>query len=105
MPSRYAPEATRNGALSRWADLKSFERKPFIRRALCQSIPSVTRQPPAPDRGCRIATFDRDNHASKARLSEGERSNHLTRDVKSIRQRLSVLPTSPRRGRGRPQAG
>ncbi len=105
MPSRYAPAATRNGAFSGWADLKSFERKPFISRALCQFIPSVTRQPRALDRGCRIATLDRDNHASKARPSEGGWSNHLTRDVKSMRQRLFVPPTSPRRGSGRPQAG
>ena len=81
-----------------WAELRSLERKTFICRALCQLIPSVTRQPPALDRGCRIAPFDRDNVASKARTSAGEGSNYLFRDVKSICQRLFIPITSPRRG-------
>jgi hypothetical protein len=93
------------GAFLGWAELRSLERKTFICRALCQLIPSGTRQPPALDRGCRIAPFHRENHASKARPSTGEGSNYLFRDVKSICQRLFIPITSPRRGRGRPQAG
>ena len=66
MPSRSARKATRIGTFFRWAELRSLERKTFACRALCQLIPSVTRQHPALDRRCRIAPFDRDDVASKA---------------------------------------
>ena len=98
MPSRSARRRPGAGAFLGWAELRSRERKPLICRALCRLIPSVTSQPPTVDRGCRIALFDRENHASKARTCAGEGSNHLIRDVKSICQRLFILITSPRRG-------
>jgi hypothetical protein len=49
------PEAIRTGAFSGWAELRSLERKRLICQALCRWIPPISSQPPARDRGCRIA--------------------------------------------------
>ncbi len=86
------------GFFGGWAALRALERKTFICGALCRLVPSVTRQPRALNRGCRIAPFDHDNHALKARPSAGEGPNHPIRDITSICQRLFILITSPRRG-------
>jgi hypothetical protein len=97
VPSRSARRRHEAGAFLGWAELRSLVRKPLICRALCRSIPSVTNQSPAGDRGCRIALFDRDRRASKARTCAGEGSNRLFRDVKAICRGLFILTTLPRR--------
>jgi hypothetical protein len=48
-------EAIRNEALWGWSELRPLERKPRICQALCRWIPPFSSQPPAQDRGCRIA--------------------------------------------------
>ncbi len=57
------------------------------------------------DRGCRIAPFDRDNHASKARTSEGEvvQSSHSRRKVDLPKAFHSdhLAPTGERSAAGR----
>jgi hypothetical protein len=104
-PSCSARRRPGTGVFGGWAELRSLERKPHIWRTLCQLIPSDTRNVGPWLEGVESPLFDRDNYASKARTSAGAASNHHFRDVKSICQRLFIPITSPRRGRGRPQAG
>ena len=95
MPSRSARWQPETGAFGGWAELRLRERKPLMYRALCRLIPAVMNQSPAVDQVCRIATFGRDNHASKARTCAGEWADYLFFDVTSICQRLFMLATSP----------
>jgi hypothetical protein len=95
VPSRSARWQPETGAFWGWTELRLRERKPLMYRALCRLIPSITSQPPTLDRGCRIAPFDRDNHAPKARTCLGEGADYLFFDVTSICQRLFMLTTSP----------
>jgi hypothetical protein len=97
LPSRSARRRPGTGAFWGWAERRSLERKPLIRRALCRSIASVNSQPPALDRACRIADLTVKITQSKARPSAAEGSDHLFRDVKSICRRLFIPTALPRR--------
>jgi hypothetical protein len=103
VPSRSARRRPGAEALFGWAELRSLERNPLICQALCRLIPSVTSQPPALDRGCRIADLTvKITRRRRVPVPAGG-ADHLFRDIKSPRGRL-FIPTTSLRRRGRPNA-